>query len=85
MEFSEKDIRFTQKGNILYATALGVPTSDIILKSFAKKKGNVKIKKIEMLGSKEKLSWNQSPDSLVIRKTKASPNDIALVFKISLE
>lgn len=84
-KFSGKDVRFAQKGNVFYATTLGVPSDDIILKSLAKKNGNVKVKKIEMLGSKEKLSWNQSPDSLVIRKMKTYPNETAVVFKITLE
>jgi alpha-L-fucosidase len=79
VKFSEKDIRFNQKGNVLYATVLGIPRGDIILKSLA---GNAKIKTIEMLGSKEKLSWKQSTESLTISKPKTAPNDIAVVFKI---
>jgi alpha-L-fucosidase len=52
------------------------------MKSLGKNKGNAKIKKIEVLGSKEKLSWKQYSDSLVIEKPKTVPNNIALVFKI---
>ena len=61
---------------------MGVPTEDIRLKSLGKNKGYAKIKKIEMLGIKEKLSWNQNADSLVIKKPRTIPNNIALVFKI---
>lgn len=85
IKLSEKDIRFNQKGNVLYATVLGVPVENINIKSLAKKNGNVKVKKIEMLGSKEKLSWKQSADSLIIEKPKIFPNEIAIVFKITLE
>jgi alpha-L-fucosidase len=35
-----------------------------------------------MLGSNEKVSWKQYPDTLVIQKPKTIPNDIAVVFKI---
>ncbi|HJV77706.1 MAG TPA: alpha-L-fucosidase [Paludibacter sp.] len=80
-----KDIRYTQKGNVIYATVLGVPTEDISLKSFGENKGNAKIKKIEMLGSKEKLSWKLNPEDLVIRKPNSIPNKIAVVFKIQKE
>jgi alpha-L-fucosidase len=66
VKLTEKDIRFNQKGNILYATTLGVPMDNINIKSLAKKNGNVKIKKIEMLGSTEKLLWEQSSESLII-------------------
>jgi alpha-L-fucosidase len=63
----------------------GVPTDNIILKSLAKMNENAKVKKIEILGSSEKLSWEQSPDSLVIIKPKNFPNDIAIVFKLYME
>lgn len=82
VKLSEKDIRYNQKGNILYATVLGVPSSEITLKSLGKKMDVPKIKKIEMLGSTEKLSWKQYSDSLVIEKPKTAPNNIAVVFKI---
>ena len=85
VQFSEKDIRFNQKENVLYATVLGVPSWNINVKSLAKKGGNAKIKKIEMLGSKEKLVWKQSAESLVITKPTTFPNEIAEVFKITLE
>jgi len=80
--FSEKDIRYNQKENVLYATVMGIPTGTITLKSLSKKAGNLNIKKIELLGSNEKLSWKQYSDSLVIEKPKIIPNNSALVFKI---
>lgn len=82
-KYSEQDIRFNQKGNVLYVTIMGVPTDDIHIKSFGSKNEKAKIRKIEALGSKEKLSWNQSSDVLTINKLKTSPNDIAVVFKIT--
>lgn len=82
--FTEKDIRYNQKGNVLYATVMSTPTKDISFQSFAKNIGNQKIKKIELLGSKEKLMWKQGNDALLITKPKACPNDIASVFKITL-
>ncbi len=85
VKFSEKDIRFNQKGKVLYATVMGVPTADINIKSLAKKHGNAVIKTVELLGSDEKLSWKQGDGSLSIDKPKACPNDIAVVFKITLK
>lgn len=79
---TEKDIRYNQKGNVLYATVMSTPTKDISLKSLGKNKGSYRIKKIEMLGSKEKLTWMQYDDYLVIMKPKFIPNNIAIVFKI---
>lgn len=81
-EFSNKDIRFNQNGSILYATILGTPTEDIRIKSLGKSAYSGKIRKIELLGSSEKLIWKHQEDSLVIEKLKDIPNEIALVFKI---
>jgi alpha-L-fucosidase len=82
VQLSEKDIRFNQKGNILYATVLGVPTGDISIKSLGNAKADQKIKKIRMLGSKENLVWQQGKDALVIKKPKTVSNNIAVVFEI---
>jgi len=82
IKFSAKDIRFNQKGDILYVTLLGSPSENISIKSLGKKTENAKIKKVEMLGSNEKVSWKQYPDTLVIQKPKTIPNDKAVVFKI---
>nr|WP_294932306.1 alpha-L-fucosidase [uncultured Flavobacterium sp.] len=82
VKLSANDIRYNQNGKILYATLLGVPSNDICLKSLGKNKNNAKIKSIQILGNKEKLSWKQYADSLVITKPKIIPNDIAMVLKI---
>jgi alpha-L-fucosidase len=84
VQFSEKDIRFNQKGNVIYATVLGDPVDDVVIKSLGKNSMPTKIKKIEMLGSNEKLSWKQSAESLVIQKPTSVPNEIAVVFKIQM-
>lgn len=81
-KLTAKDIRYNQKGKVLYATLLGVPSDNISLKLLGKNKYNSKIKSIEILGSKEKISWKQSGDVLVITKPKVIPNDIAIVLKI---
>lgn len=82
IKFSSKDIRFNQKGNILYASLLGVPEEAIVIKSLGKSASAGKISKIELLGSKEKVKWSQDADGLKIEKPKEIPNPIAVVFKI---
>lgn len=84
IKFTAKDIRFNQDGNTLYVTVLGVPTEDVVVKALATSGGGQKIKKIELLGSREKIKWKQHADGLKIKKPKTAPNDIALVFKIGL-
>lgn len=84
IKFSAKDIRYNQKGKVLYATVLGTPEGNVFLNSLGKTIGNGVVKRIEMLGSKEKISWKQNADSLSIQKPKLVPNDLAVVFKIYL-
>lgn len=84
MKYSAKDIRFNQKGKVLYATLMGIPQEQILIKSLAKSLLKTKIRKIELLGSDEKLVWKQDDDVLSIGKPMQTPNNIALVFKILL-
>jgi len=79
--FTEKDIRFTQKKNIVYATIMGKPSGEIFIKAL----DSQKIKQIKLLGSNEAVEWKQIAVALVIKKPNKIPNDIAAVFKIILE
>jgi alpha-L-fucosidase len=81
MKYLAKDIRFNQKGKILYATVMGVPQEKISIKSLGKSQEQT-IKKIQLLGSNEKLVWKQENDKLIIEKPMNVPNEIALVFRI---
>jgi len=80
--FTAKDIRFNQKGNILYATVLGSPAEDIVIKALGKNTEASEIKKIEILGSNETVQWEQNAGSMIIKKPATVPNNIAVVFKI---
>lgn len=81
IKFTSKDIRFNENGSILYVTVMGVPSEDIIVKNLSAST-QIKIKKIELLGSKQKIKWKQEADGLKIEKTNAIPNEIAIVFKV---
>jgi len=84
--FGAQDVRFTTKAGTLYAIALGVPTSSIQIKSLGTgpKLLQQPIADVSLLGSAEKLKWSQATDALHIEVPHAVPNDIALVFKITL-
>ncbi len=81
VKITSKDIRFNQNGNILYVTVMGTPEENIIVKNLAKR---TKIKSISLLGSAEKVKWKQNEERLEIVKPTTNPNEIALVYKISL-
>lgn len=84
--FTAEDVRFTSKGETLYAVVMGKPTAAISVKSLGKdaKLLEKSISKIELLGSQEQIKWSQNAESLLIEKPEQLASDIAVVFKISL-
>jgi alpha-L-fucosidase len=83
--FTAQDIRFTTKGDVLYAIALGVPSANTNIKLLGVKAGNGTVASIELSGSSEKISYTQQADALVIKPSKTYPSENAVVYKISLK
>jgi alpha-L-fucosidase len=81
------DFRFTVKGDTLYAIELGWPTNGLSIRSLGQSAHlpGKSIGKIKLLGSGEKISWQQNADALVIAQPKNKPNDFAIVFKITMK
>ena len=80
--FTAEDIRFTTKGDVLYAISLDSPQKDITIKNLAASTG--KIGTVEMLGSSEKVQWSQTKNGVVIKAAKNYPSPYAVVYKIKL-
>ncbi|TSA37862.1 MAG: alpha-L-fucosidase [Porphyromonadaceae bacterium] len=80
--FTEKDIRFTGKGDLLYAYLLDIPREKIVIKSLAAQSKFGKVAGVELLGSTEKIVWVQKPEGLVIQPSKTWPGDCAIGYKI---
>lgn len=83
--YTATDVRFTQKGNVVYAILFGKPTETIRLDSLGTAKGLLSkpIRKVSLLGSKEKLTWTAGADSLTV-KTPTGGNETATVLKIEM-
>ena len=81
--FTAQDIRFTTKAGVLYAIVLGVPNGEVKIAALNSAAG--KITSVNLLGSDEKLAWQQSADGLVIQPAKSWPCQHAVTFKIILE
>ncbi len=77
-----QDIRFTTKGNVLYAICLGVPQGEIKITSLVAQAD--KIKSVALLGSSEKISWKATPEAIVLQPLAQWPCAHAVVFKITL-
>lgn len=83
--FTAEDIRFTTKGDTLYAISLGHPTTPLTIKSLGKSAGlfNRAPVKIEQLGSTGSPTWTQTDAALVITPATATADTPATVFKIT--
>jgi alpha-L-fucosidase len=84
--FSAKDIRFTTKGDALYAIALGWPDNGrLTIKSLAKRPsyGLGTVSGVQLLGSNAKLKWTHDYQGLNLQLPSEKTGDYAYVFKIS--
>ena len=85
IKFDHTDIRFTTKGDTLYAIALGWPTDGkILVKSLAENSAHYprRIKKVELLGSRAELKWTQGAQGLDIHVPLDPPCKHAFSFRI---
>ena len=82
--FTSQDFWFSQKGNIVYATALKWPEGkDILIKSFAGPED--KISKVSLLGSKSKLKWKQDSEGLKVSLSDKHPHEKGYVLKVEIK
>lgn len=88
-DLNSGDIRYTQKGNTVYAIQLGWPGENIaiLLETFAGKGRDLKIKSVELLGSDEKIKWTKTKEGLRITSPAEKPKeaDAAIVYRIKLK
>lgn len=81
--FTEEDIRFTVKGDVLYAIGLGIPKKATKIKSLSL--DSVKIASLELVGSNEKISWTQKKDGVTIAALSNYPSENAVAYRIRLK
>ncbi|MCX7049328.1 MAG: alpha-L-fucosidase [Candidatus Sumerlaeota bacterium] len=81
--YSAEDIRFTTKGDVLYALCLGAPQSDVTIKALAAAGADAKkAASVNLLGFDGKLDWQQTADALVIKPVAQWPCKHAVAFRI---
>jgi alpha-L-fucosidase len=86
LQYKPEDIRFTTKGDTVYAIQLGRPgpKQQMLLESFSKehRQDSLKIKSVTMLGSDERVAWSLREDGLAVTSPASAPHEMALVYKI---
>jgi alpha-L-fucosidase len=84
-KYDAKEIRFTTKGPVLYAIALGWPADgQIVVHSLAKPAGeNVNnITAVSLLGYDGKLAWKQTADGLIVTLPEKKVSEYTTGLKI---
>jgi len=84
--YTGEDIRFTTKGNALYACLLSWPGEEAVIHSInpASSIRAEQIGRISLLGSAGNLPWSQNADGLHIHMPDQPPCEHAYVYKIEL-
>jgi alpha-L-fucosidase len=79
--FTAEDIRFTTRGNTLYAIVLAWPQDGrITIRTLS---GLGRIKTVELLGSRQRLKWEQGQEGLRVQLPAEKPCDYAFALKIA--
>ncbi len=82
--YTGRDLRFTMKGDTLYAIALERPQSQLVITSLAAggpERGE--ITKVELLGQDAPLEFTQDSEGLKIKLPTEVNGEHAFAFKIS--
>ena len=84
--FKAFDVRFTTRGDTLYAISLAIPTNNdpLVIRNLASNlSGSRNVASVSVVGSSEKLVWSQEDEGLVIRPLKKYPSPWAAVYRIT--
>ncbi|MHC4062247.1 MAG: alpha-L-fucosidase, partial [Planctomycetota bacterium] len=86
LQYKPEDIRFTTKGDTVYAIQLGWPgpKHQTLLESFSRKHRleSLEIRNVTMLGSNERITWSLREDGLAVTSPTSAPHEMAVVYKI---
>ena len=78
-DLTAEEIRFTSKGQNLYAFLMGWPDGESVVKSI-----DAKVHNVELLGHKGKLKWSQDESGLKVRMPAEKPCDYAVTLKLAV-
>ena len=79
--FTSEDFRFTRKGDVVYAIAMGWSDSGKLSVNSLSADKTDKISKVSMLGAGE-LAFEQNSESLTVTLPKEKPCKFAYVLKV---
>jgi alpha-L-fucosidase len=83
-DLTAEEVRFTTKGDTLYAFVMGWPGKQTVIKPLATTSSvsPQKVKNVELLGYKDKVNWTQDEKGLTVLLPEQKPCDYAIALKI---
>lgn len=83
-DLTAEDVRFTTKGNVLYAFCMGWTGNRSVIPSLAPGRGLARgrVHKVQLLGAAARLHWSQNESGLIVQLPREKPCDHAIAFKI---
>jgi len=83
--YTSRDIRFTTKGNVLYAIVLGWPADGkVTIQSLAEGPGNFGgIREVRLLGPDRAVTWTRGASGLAVELPPAKTGEYAWVLRIT--
>ena len=83
-DLTAADVRFTTRGDTLYAVVMGWPEYQTVIRPLATNTGLRvgKIQNVELLGFGGKIEWSQDNSGLKVMMPAQKPCDHAIVFKV---
>ena len=85
-DLTAEDVRFTIKGNTLYAFVMGWPDKSAVIDALGlnSPQNPGKIRNVELLGSKSELKWKQDESSLRVEMPPNKISDVGITLKVDL-
>ena len=83
-KYTYEDVRYTRKGNAIYIITMQAPEGNLTLKQLGRHKLGKKIKKLTVLGTSEKIQWQQTADCLKVNLPSQLGNKMSAVVKVTL-
>lgn len=85
LKFGPEDIRYTVKGDVLYAICLGWPDGTLLLRSLAEGASTRfgRVERVTMPGVPGTLKWTRNATGLAVELPETRPSDYTAVVKIS--
>jgi alpha-L-fucosidase len=83
LHYGGQDVRFTMRGDTLYAICLGWPGEAAVIKTIPHKLYVEEIASVSMLGVQGELPWTMSREGMVIKTPGRQPCQHAVVIKIA--